>query len=208
MADTPRRMPVKSGVACRKRARLQLIFKVDLIASPARKISVHICNVAVPTIFSPDTPCELYRRVSGQAQTLWPVLLFCVGGGNWEAASRILLSGPFLTSEVKRKATRDMPKFVARWSALVAGVATFAFPANSFAAPEENISIETLLKAGWQIAGYTSTLDSRSAFILFRHAGRELPRAVPRKLRRNPHACRPLALLQAGVALLAGAKRS
>ena len=34
--------------------------------------------------------------------------------------------------------------------------------------PEENISIETLLKAGWQIAGYTSTLDSRSAFILFR----------------------------------------
>ena len=163
-------MPAKSGVACRKRARLQLIFKVDSIASPARKISVHICNVAVPTIFSPDTPCELYRRVSGQAQTLWPVLLFCVGGGNWEAASRILLSGPFLTSEVKRKATRDMPKFVARWSALVASVATFAFPANSFAAPEENISIETLLKAGWQIAGYTSTLDSRSAFILFRHA--------------------------------------
>ena len=34
---------------------------------------------------------------------------------------------------------------------------------------EESISIETLLKAGWQIAGYTSTLDSRSAFILFRH---------------------------------------
>ena len=58
----------------------------------------------------------------------------------------------------------------ALWSALVAGVATFAFPANSFAAPEESISIETLLKAGWQIAGYTSTLDSRSAFILFRHA--------------------------------------
>jgi hypothetical protein len=26
------------------------------------------------------------------------------------------------------------------------------------------------LKGGWQIAGYTSTLDSRSAFILFRHA--------------------------------------
>jgi hypothetical protein len=26
-----------------------------------------------------------------------------------------------------------------------------------------------MLKAGWQIAGYTSTLDSRSAFILFRH---------------------------------------
>ena len=28
---------------------------------------------------------------------------------------------------------------------------------------------ETLLKGGWQIAGYTSTLDDRSAFILFRH---------------------------------------
>jgi hypothetical protein len=37
------------------------------------------------------------------------------------------------------------------------------------AAPEETIPIETLLKGGWQIAGYTSTLDSRSAFILFRH---------------------------------------
>ena len=58
----------------------------------------------------------------------------------------------------------------ALWSALVAGVATFAFLANSFAAPEGSISIQTLLKAGWQIEGYTSTLDSRSAFILFRHA--------------------------------------
>ena len=62
-----------------------------------------------------------------------------------------------------------MPKFCCSLEALVAGVAAFAFPANSFAAPEENISIETLLKAGWQIEGYTSTLDSRSAFILFRH---------------------------------------
>ena len=36
-------------------------------------------------------------------------------------------------------------------------------------APEETITIATLLKGGWQIAGYTSTLDNRSAFILFRH---------------------------------------
>jgi hypothetical protein len=38
-----------------------------------------------------------------------------------------------------------------------------------FAAPEETITIATLLKGGGQIAGYTSTLDSRSAFILFCH---------------------------------------
>ena len=43
------------------------------------------------------------------------------------------------------------------------------FRLSVFAAPEENIAIATLLKGGWQIAGYTSTLDSRSAFILFRH---------------------------------------
>lgn len=31
------------------------------------------------------------------------------------------------------------------------------------------MSIESLLKAGWQIAGYTGTDDGWSAFILFRH---------------------------------------
>jgi hypothetical protein len=62
-----------------------------------------------------------------------------------------------------------MPKFIVLWSVLAASVAPFGFPANVFAAPEENIAIETLLRAGWQIAGYTSTLDDRSAFILFRH---------------------------------------
>jgi hypothetical protein len=60
----------------------------------------------------------------------------------------------------------EMAKFR---SAVVIGIALLALPAGLFAASEENISIETLLKAGWQIAGYTSTLDSRSAFILFRH---------------------------------------
>jgi hypothetical protein len=34
---------------------------------------------------------------------------------------------------------------------------------------EQRISIESLLKDGWQIAGYTSTVDDRSTFILFRH---------------------------------------
>ena len=62
-----------------------------------------------------------------------------------------------------------MPKFLVLRSCLVASVATFALPATVFAAPEETIAIETLLKGGWQIAGYTSTLDDRSAFILFRH---------------------------------------
>ena len=34
---------------------------------------------------------------------------------------------------------------------------------------EETIAIEDLLKSGWQIAGFTSTFDNRSAMILFRH---------------------------------------
>jgi hypothetical protein len=32
---------------------------------------------------------------------------------------------------------------------------------------EEHLSIEELLKGGWQIAGFTSTFDNRSALILF-----------------------------------------
>jgi hypothetical protein len=59
-----------------------------------------------------------------------------------------------------------MAKF---WSAVAISVALLAFPASILAAPGEDVSIGTLLKTGWQIAGYTSTLDSRSAFILFRH---------------------------------------
>ena len=60
------------------------------------------------------------------------------------------------------------PKSVVLLTALTACVATFAVATDPFAAAEE-ISIEALLKSGWQIAGYTSTLDDRSAFILFRH---------------------------------------
>ena len=62
-----------------------------------------------------------------------------------------------------------MRKFVVLWGASPATIATFAVPASIYAAPEENITIATLLKGGWQIAGYTSTFESRSAFILFRH---------------------------------------
>jgi len=54
--------------------------------------------------------------------------------------------------------------------ALVASTATLAI--SALAAPagaEDNIPIENLLKSGWQVAGYTSTLDNRSSLILFRH---------------------------------------
>jgi hypothetical protein len=54
------------------------------------------------------------------------------------------------------------------WSAVAMSAAMLAVPGYVLAAAEANITIETLLKGGWQIAGYTSTLDSRSAFILFR----------------------------------------
>jgi len=43
-----------------------------------------------------------------------------------------------------------------------------ARPASA-AGEEQKISIESLLKAGWQIAGYASAVDDRSTFILFRH---------------------------------------
>jgi hypothetical protein len=67
------------------------------------------------------------------------------------------------------KALSEMPNFAVFWSILTASVATCALPASALTAPEQNIAIATLLKGGWQIAGYTSTLDGRSAFILFRH---------------------------------------
>lgn len=57
----------------------------------------------------------------------------------------------------------DRLKFVVVWGVIAL---TFAFPAQVFA---QEITIASLLKGGWQIAGYTSTTDGRSAFILFRH---------------------------------------
>lgn len=53
---------------------------------------------------------------------------------------------------------------------VAAGVTTLALlPAISSVTAEENIAIENLLRTGWQIAGYTSTFDNRSAFVLFQH---------------------------------------
>lgn len=74
--------------------------------------------------------------------------------------------GPFLHLAANREIAPEMAKL---WSAVAIGVALAGLPASLFAAPEGDVSIATLLKTGWQIAGYTSTLDSRSAFILFRH---------------------------------------
>jgi hypothetical protein len=54
--------------------------------------------------------------------------------------------------------------------AIAVGAAVLAALGPAAAADEEEkISIESLLKGGWQIAGYTSTVDDRSTFILFRH---------------------------------------
>jgi hypothetical protein len=54
------------------------------------------------------------------------------------------------------------------WRYLVAGL-LFALPVHTPAAAEEAPSISTLLKEGWQIAGYSQASDNRSTFILFRH---------------------------------------
>lgn len=43
---------------------------------------------------------------------------------------------------------------------------------STMAQAQENISIATLLKDGWQIVGYTAPGDNRSSFILFRHPDR------------------------------------
>jgi hypothetical protein len=67
------------------------------------------------------------------------------------------------------EAARAMPKCATLWSALVFGVTSFALPTNLSATAEESTTIAALLKDGWQIAGYASTFDTRSAFILFRH---------------------------------------
>jgi len=45
----------------------------------------------------------------------------------------------------------------------------FALPVHAPAAAEDGPSISTMLKEGWQIAGYSQASDNRSTFILFRH---------------------------------------
>ena len=44
---------------------------------------------------------------------------------------------------------------------------------SALSAAEPAITIERLLGEGWEIAGYTGTLDNRSSVILFRHKDRK-----------------------------------
>jgi len=50
-------------------------------------------------------------------------------------------------------------------------VAAVCLGAHAGLAADEDseLAIADLLKGGWEIAGYTSTVDNRSTFILFRH---------------------------------------
>ncbi len=61
---------------------------------------------------------------------------------------------------------RRLFETVFRSFVVFAGVLTVSAAAQD----EEAISIESLLKSGWTIDGYTGTNDERSAFILFKHA--------------------------------------
>jgi hypothetical protein len=45
----------------------------------------------------------------------------------------------------------------------------FGLPVHTPAAAQDAPSIGTMLKEGWQIAGYSQASDNRSTFILFRH---------------------------------------
>jgi hypothetical protein len=60
----------------------------------------------------------------------------------------------------------------ARCAALSAATLAFAGPAAAQDKPgEASITVEQLLKSGWQIAGYASNSDNRSTFILFKNPG-------------------------------------
>jgi hypothetical protein len=65
------------------------------------------------------------------------------------------------------------------------------------AVAEDNISIETLLKDGWQIGGYASANQPavRVSNDSIATSARAVPRLVPRKLRRNPQSKQHRALL-------------
>jgi hypothetical protein len=60
--------------------------------------------------------------------------------------------------------------WAAFWRTVAVAVVTLAFSVTVSSATDENPSIEDLLKAGWQVAGFSQATDNRSTFILFRHA--------------------------------------
>jgi len=53
--------------------------------------------------------------------------------------------------------------------ALVVGTLVCGVPMAHAGPKVGDLTIEGLIKAGWQIAGYTGAFDGRSSFILFRH---------------------------------------
>jgi hypothetical protein len=52
---------------------------------------------------------------------------------------------------------------------LVVALMLAMFGAASAEPKDEDLTIEALLKGGWQVAGYTGAVDNWSTFILFRH---------------------------------------
>ena len=54
---------------------------------------------------------------------------------------------------------------------LVGVLSTLGLAATASAAAEPAWTITELLRQGWEIAGYTSTVDNRSALIRFKKAG-------------------------------------
>jgi hypothetical protein len=67
---------------------------------------------------------------------------------------------------------RRIPIGFARSAAVVAVLLAFAGPAWTQQKPgADAITIEQLLKSGWEVAGFASNADNRSTFILFRNPG-------------------------------------
>ncbi len=61
--------------------------------------------------------------------------------------------------------------------------------ASGLAEAEQPLTIERLLSAGWEIAGYASGYDNRTSLILFRHTGTNalVQCGVLYDVTRNPH---------------------
>lgn len=64
---------------------------------------------------------------------------------------------------------RPVYRAAAAWTMSLTAVGAAVAGAPKPDPQEEVIAIENLLKDGWQVAGFTSTFDNRSAMILFRH---------------------------------------
>jgi hypothetical protein len=84
------------------------------------------------------------------------------------------------------------------WWRLLAGF-LFVLPVHTPAAAEDAPSISTMLKEGWQIAGYSQELRQSFHFHPLSPPGPSLSGSVPGRLRRDPQATHLLDLLQARV---------